>query len=232
MKKSIWLREELSIADELLELVPALTKEFLDYHTDFIDGDFSKGQVFTSTTLHYDNADSLRSHYNAWKIDPVQYTNPVTGVFKTGVDHPSLVGKFPTAAALTKKWGTDCPISTYSILEKHSSILRHTGMENRSGEFVRIHIPLIVPPGDIFFEVEGVEIDWSDIFAFDNQFVHSAHNYTDQRRLVYLLDLRRTAIGIEPGTPTDLTRYDTVEPFVRGRLPKLYHSCQIQKKEL
>jgi hypothetical protein len=33
--KKYWLREEIPIADELLALVPALTKEFLDYHTDF-----------------------------------------------------------------------------------------------------------------------------------------------------------------------------------------------------
>jgi hypothetical protein len=223
MKKSIWLREEISIADELLELVPALTKEFLEYHTDFINGDFAKGMP--NPSIVYDT-NTVQSRPAAWKLDPIQYTNPGVGIFKTGVNKSDIIERFPTAVALTKKWGTDCPISTYSILEKNAVITRHTGIENRSGEFIRIHIPLIVPPGDIFFEVEGTEIDWSDIFAFDNQFVHSAHNYSDHRRLVYLLDLRRTAIGIDPGTPTDFTRYDTVEPFVRGKLPKIYHSCQ------
>jgi hypothetical protein len=223
MKKSIWLREELSIADELLALAPALTQEFLEYHTDFVNGDFVNGKPNTSVV--YDT-NTVQSRPEAWKIEPVQYTNPGVGIFKTGVDHPVLQQRFPTAVELTKKWGNDCPISTYSILEKNAVITRHTGIENRTGEFVRIHIPLIVPPGDIFFEVEGVEIDWGDIFAFDNQFVHSAHNYSNHRRLVYLLDIRRTAIGIEPGTPTDFTRYDTVQPFVRGQLPKLLHTCQ------
>jgi hypothetical protein len=223
MRKSIWLREELSIADELLELVPALRQEFLEYHTDFIDGDFAKGKSYVNT--EYDT-NTVQSRPESWKMEAVQYTNPGAGIFKTVVDDPVIKQRFPTAVELTKKWGKDCPTSTYSILEKNAVITRHADIENRTGEFVRIHIPLIVPPGDIFFEVEGVEIDWSDIFAFDNQFVHSAHNHSDHRRLVYLIDIRRTAIGLEPGVPTDFTRYDTVEPFVREQLPKILHSCQ------
>jgi hypothetical protein len=228
MRKSIWLREELPISDELEKLIPALREEFLNYHTDFIDGDFVNGKPYRNDLFDTNNVQSSK---NAWKIDPIKYSHPDAGIFKSGLDHLVFRNRFPTAVALTEKWGEDCPISSYSILEKNAVITRHTGIENRSGEYVRIHIPLLVPEGDIFFEVEGVEIDWSDIFAFDNQFVHSAHNYSNYRRLVYLLDIKRSALGIEPGEPTDFTRYDSVEPFVRGKLPKLYHSCQIQKKE-
>jgi hypothetical protein len=228
MKKSIWLREELPISDELEKLIPALREEFLNYHTDFIEGDFVNGKPYHNDTF---DTNTMQSRELAWKVDPIKYTHPDAGIYKSGVSHPVLRSRFPTAVALTEKWGDNCPISTYSILEKNAVIKRHSGIENRSGEYVRIHIPLLVPEGDIFFEVEGVEIDWSDIFAFDNQFIHSAHNHSNQRRLVYLLDLKKSALGLEPGTPTDMTRYETVEPFVRGKLPKLYHSCQIQKKE-
>jgi hypothetical protein len=224
MKKSIWLREEIPIAEELMALAPALKKEFLDYHTDFIDGDFKNGKS-------YRGASFLHSYEDAWKIDHIKYSYPEKGILISEVDNPVIQSRFPTAVELTRKWGNDCPISTYSILEKNAVIKRHAGIENRSGEYIRIHIPLLVPEGDIFFEIEGVEIDWSDIFAFDNQFIHSAHNYSNRRRLVFLFDLKRSVLGIEPGTPTDLLRYNSVEPFVRGQLPKIYHSCQIQKKE-
>jgi aspartyl/asparaginyl beta-hydroxylase (cupin superfamily) len=101
------------------------------------------------------------------------------------------------------EYGDDCPIANYSILAPNSVINRHTGIENRSGEFIRIHIPLIVPQGEIFFEVYGEEVRWDDIFAFNNQFVHSAHNYTDQYRLCFLIDIRRTRAGLPPGVPYD-----------------------------
>lgn len=223
MKKSIWLRHELGIAEELCSLIPALRQEFLDYHTDFVEGDFVRGKPYTNQL--FDTAE-VQSRAQAWKVDGVKYTHPDAGISVSKLDDAEIQTRFPTAVALTKKWDKDCPISTYSILERRAVITRHSGIENRSGEYVRIHIPLIVPKGDIFFEVEGVEVDWSDIFAFDNQFIHSAHNHSDHRRLVYLLDLRKSAIGIEPGTPTDMTRYQHVPPFVRGQYPKLLHDCQ------
>jgi hypothetical protein len=51
MRKSIWLRKEISIADELLSLAPKLTQEFLAYHTDFIEGNFSKVVPYINETF-------------------------------------------------------------------------------------------------------------------------------------------------------------------------------------
>ena len=39
-EKTIWLREEINIADELMAYAPKLLEEFLARHPDFIDGDF------------------------------------------------------------------------------------------------------------------------------------------------------------------------------------------------
>jgi hypothetical protein len=220
MRKSIWLRKEISIADELLSLAPKLTEEFLAYHTDFIEGNFSKGVPYINETFDTNN---IKSHEHAWKIDGLKYVYKEKNIILDPFKNNEIKTRFPTAVALTERWGEDCPISTYSILEKNSVIERHTGIENRNGEFLRIHIPLIIPKGDIFLEVEGVEIDWSDLFGFDNQFIHSAYNYTDHRRLVYLIDIRRSAIGIEPGEKTNKKRYKDVPPFVRGQYPKIQH---------
>lgn len=222
-RKSIWLREEISIADELLALAPKLLEEFLAYHSDFLDGDFAKGVPYQNPNF---DTGPYKSRPDAWKIDPLKYTNPRHNLMYDGTKTEQLCLRYPTATALTKKYGDHCPVSAYSVIEHNAVIARHTGVENRDGLYVRIHIPLLVPPGDIFFEVEGVEIDWSDLFAFDNQFIHSAYNYTDQRRLVYLLDIHRDVLGIEPGIKTNFERYDTVPPFVRGQLAKMLHTCQ------
>ena len=97
-----------------------------------------------------------------------------------------------------------------------------------SGETIRIHIPLYVPEGDIFLETEGVEIDWSDIFGFANQYIHSAHNYSNTRRLVYLIDIKRKYLGLPRAEICNLHhRLKTWPPFVRGQFPKQYHTKQL-----
>lgn len=237
--KQYWLREEIPIADDLLSYAPYLAEEWLDYHTDFINGDFVKGLGHRHPV--YDSEDKPDGDYvdggyswrrgtsslnrkESWKVDPLKYIDKEHNL------HYMLENEkghfFPTAIQLTKKYGDDCPISTYSVIESQSIIPRHTGSENRSREFIRIHIPLIVPEGDIFFECEGVEIDWSDIFGFDNQLIHSAYNYSPYRRLVYLIDISRERLGIPPGELYDVEREKHIPPFVRGVLPKVLHSCQ------
>jgi hypothetical protein len=202
--KKIYTREEIPIADYLMSFQDALTKEFLDYHNDFVSGEFEKGEL---SKFIYPLGDAL-SNPGAWKTTKVKYH--FAHIQEDMRDETSKF--FPTSKRLTQEFGDDCPISFYSILEARSVIKRHTGPENRDGEFIRIHIPLIVPPGPIFFEVGGEVIDWSDIFGFDNQTIHSAHNYTDQRRLVYLIDIRRSRIGMPPGRPFDVVRDEHMQP--------------------
>ena len=45
---------------------------------------------------------------------------------------------------------------------------RHMDVENRLHNFIRIHIPLIVPEGEIGLEVNGHNLKWNELFAFDN----------------------------------------------------------------
>jgi Aspartyl/Asparaginyl beta-hydroxylase len=223
MTKTIWLREEIPIADELLALAPKLTEEFLQYHDDFIVGDFKNGKPYSNPHLP---VSSVPSRAEAWKIDPLKYTYPLKNVAWHLFKDNDIRNRFPTAVALTEKYGTDCPISSYSIIEANAIIQRHTGPENRDNEFLRIHIPLIIPEGDIFFEVEGIEIDWSDLFGFDNQKIHSAHNHSPHRRLVYLIDISRTRLGIPIGEKYNPIREGQIPPFVRGAVPKLLHTKQ------
>jgi hypothetical protein len=223
MKKTIWLREEIPIADELLALAPKLMEEFLNFHDDFVKGDFQHGKPYDNP---YFDTSKTPSREAAWKVDALKYSYPAANISVKYYDNDAVRSRFPTAVELTEKWGEDCPISTYSIIEANSVIQRHTGPENRDNEFLRIHIPLIVPEGDIFFEVEGVEIDWSDLFGFDNQCIHSAYNNSPHRRLVYLIDIRREKLGIPIGQKYNPIIETFIPKFVRGKLPKLLHSKQ------
>ena len=105
---------------------------------------------------------------------------------------------FPTMQKIAAHYGDLCPILEYSILPAQSIIERHIGIENKVGENIRIHIPLIVPEGDLFLEAQGEEVDWQNPWGFNNQYMHSAHNNTDEHRLIMLIDLKRTYVGIPP----------------------------------
>lgn len=214
--KAIFRRHELPMADYLMSFKDNLTKEFLDYHQDFIEGDFVKGVPYWNPIV---DVDSIKTNKASWKVSAIKY-NFAPANAKSEIDYSIITeeikNRFPTAVKLTEEFGEDCPISTYSILEANSVIKRHTGIENRTGEFIRIHIPLIVPPGDIFFEVNGEEINWSDIFAFDNQIVHSAYNTTPYRRLVYMIDIRRSRLGLPPGQYYNPLAEHHAKPFIRN----------------
>ena len=215
--QAIWLKSEISISDELLALAPQLTKEYLAYHSDFTTT-FVKG-------VSYEN-DYIKDPLNkkaAWKVDALRYAYPNQNIDLRLFEEAHMQEKFPTAAALTKKYAEHCLISSYSVLESQSSIGRHSDMENRERTYVRIHIPLIVPEGDIFLEVDNQEVDWTDIFAFDSELVHSAYNFSDYRRLVYILDISREFLGIPIGEPWSHELEQQAMPFVRGTKPKLLH---------
>ena len=219
-RKSIWLREELGdLVPDLEEARPQLIAEFLAQHPYFLDGD-------KSGLTAYRNPFGLDVEAIApgetWLTDNLRYSYPRKGV---NVDlNEEHRHKYPTACALTDKWSDH--ITCYSVITPNSSIERHTGPENYDALYVRVHLPLIVPKGDIFFEVEGVEITWADIFGFDNSLPHSAHNHSDQLRLVFLIDVRRSLLGIEPGQLYERAREVFQEPFVRGVKPRLFHTCE------
>ena len=153
---------------------------------------------------------------NGWKNVEFKYHDPSSGLH-WDIDPEHAEKNYPIAYGLVKEFWDDCPIASYSYLAPNTVLHRHTGPENRSGEFIRIHIPLIIPPGDLFFEVDGEEIDWSDVFAFDNQLVHSAHNLSDGHRLIFLIDIKRSRVGLPPGQLWNKDRqiFGLSKPFVR-----------------
>lgn len=188
--KKIWKKQEIAIADELQTLVPNLIKEFLSYHSDF-DTTFSKSVPYARINAQLDPREK-----DIWNVESMRYALPDQNIEYNPYRDIKIKENFPTAVALTEKYIEVCGCSGYSILEPGGIINRHIDKENRDRSTVRIHIPLIVPDGDVFLEVDGVQLDWSEIFAFDNRELHSAHNQTDKRRLIYIIDIKRSFLKI------------------------------------
>lgn len=210
--QKIYRRSELPLADYLMSFQQALRDEFIGDNKTLENAlKFVKPTLYNRSDLNSNVKDYLVTssdgtpNMSKWLSRPLKYEHKDKNMFFKESD-PGTLARFPTAIKLIEEFGDDCPIANYSILGPNSVINRHTGVENRSGEFVRIHIPLIVPEGEIFFEVNDEIVHWNDIFAFNNQYVHSAHNKTDKWRLCFLIDIRRTRAGLPPGV-----RYEEVK---------------------
>jgi Aspartyl/Asparaginyl beta-hydroxylase len=202
--KNIYRREDLGrYADYFMSFREQLTQDFLKFSPDYVNGSFKEGHAIPQAAPILNNVDD-------WLSTPIKYVFDDLNVSAS----PESAVHLKTAINLVKEFEEDCPIANYSVIKPNSCIFRHTGPENRSGEFVRVHIPLIVPQGDIFFEVGGEIVRWDDIFAFNNEIVHSAHNHTPFWRLVFLIDIRRNILGLPPGRPYDKVRdEDSYPPF-------------------
>lgn len=78
-----------------------------------------------------------------------------------------------------------------SCLEPHSETTLHKAYNNK---ICRCHIPLIIPKGNknkLGLKVNNDILDWNDYFIFDDTFYHKAWNYTDEHRIVLLIDLKK-----------------------------------------
>lgn len=225
-RKTIWHRDEILIGDYLMSFQDRLRQEFMEGFSTLEQAALELGHTTLDRPEHnvgkntYDNlvqekTDRWRPNVEGWKNVPFKYTlkDAKNNIERGAKEGDFLAEKCPTAFNLMQEYGDDCPILNYSILAPRSAILRHTGPENRSGRFIRIHIPLIVPEGEVFLEVDGEEVTWKDLFGFNNQYAHSAYNLTDEWRLIFLIDIDRERAGLPPGEPYN-PRY-VPKPFMK-----------------
>ena len=142
----------------------------------------------------YQKFDRLYKVNRATEIDGIQYADST-------LSHVAKI--FPTAVALTNKWEDVCNSSFYSILDRNNKIPIHTAPGNRDMGFLRIHVPVIIPPNkgvhELGFESEGERINWEHTWGFDNQSLHSAWNWTPHRRLVFIMDIHRDFLKLPKG---------------------------------
>ena len=228
-RKVIWSRSEIPIGDYLMSKQDNLRSEFMANYsslkeaaTDIGHPTFDRPDHSTAPTAYSnlvqtreEGKNYFRPKLDAWRGVAFKYTlvDKDNNIKRELDEDHEFAKRFPTAYNLMKELGEDCPIAEYSILAPNSAIFRHTGPENREGKFIRIHIPLIIPAGDVFLEVDGEEVTWADLFGFNNQYAHSAYNLTNEWRMIFLIDVERTRAGLPPGEPYN-PRY-TPRPFMR-----------------
>jgi hypothetical protein len=233
--KAFWRRHELPVAEYLMSHRQALIDDYLagyknlkqatQMQTSIVMDRRNVGIPLEETERYVSRIQedgTKKSDLKGWSAIRFRYERHDDRVDYSYTIDEAQAKKYPTAYKLISEYGEHCPICTYSVMAPQSVIERHTGPENRDGRYIRIHIPLIIPEGDVFFEAGGEEITWDDIWGFNNQLAHSAHNYTDEYRLCFLIDLDREHIGMERGSVYDPAyEEDVLEPFVRK--PKNLH---------
>jgi len=228
MTKSIYTRSELGpIAEYLMSFQEALTQEFIAGYSSLEQAAKENGQAVLANrgygaenSIVSENSDGIfQPSVEKWASVAFRYErhDGILDKSFTVEKTDPRAEKYPTAYKLVSGFGHHCPIANYSIMAPNTVLKRHTGPENRSGKYVRIHIPLIIPQGDIFMEVNSQEVNWDDIFGFNNQVVHSSFNLSDQYRLIFLIDLDRQFIGLEPGVAFDPTMVTRSKPFFRKK---------------
>jgi hypothetical protein len=214
--KAVWRRNEdpsmvkwNNLCDRLHNMIPGLIADFMQDHKSIADRIAVDG-IKVNDGSSDKTKNSQHGNLDAWQAVPLKHTNRYAGIKTVW---PNMEEKFPTASKLVLEYDDDCPVAFYSIMAPGTELHRHTGPENLDGKNIRVHVPLIIPEGDIFLEVNGEFVTWDDIFCFDNQYVHSAYNYSDEWRLIFLIDFTRESIGIPPGLPYDVER--SGDPSIR-----------------
>lgn len=231
--KKIWRGNEIPVADYLMSHVDALRSEFLAcgdsveeickrFASDALDlrifgipiDEVVKGIVSKPTPEA-----GYQPNIGGWKNIQFKFARHDDIIdYELHRSPNDLIAKrFPTAYKLTQEYGADCPMSSYSILAPRTVLHRHTGPENRTGRYIRIHIPLIIPEGDLFLEASGEEVRWDNIWGFNNQHAHSAHNYSDEWRVIFMIDIDMERIGMTPVPPYNPEIDLSHKPFIRGQ---------------
>lgn len=233
MKKKIWKREDIPVAEDLMSFKEGLIKDFMEGHSSLKEAVLT--QCVNTIQPQYLNCpmeEALKmlisrdpdtykwaGTFESWKSVLIRNVVEIDGVrtFDETIDAESAK-RYPTAMRLLEKYSDSCYGLVYSAMAPYTILRRHIGPENVDGKYARLHIPLIVPDGDLFLEVRGEETTWDDIFGFNNQYLHSAHNYTNEWRLVMIVDLLKDKIGMEEAYYHDEESKIGLVPFERGML--------------
>jgi hypothetical protein len=187
-------------------------KDFQETKKKWFDGN----KLFTGFSNNFYDHGYEHGYNEAWMVEAVQYLDyyinkgeykkpnkiEVDGIKYADSSFKEASETYPTAKTLVNLWSDYVGGAFYSILDRNNNIPIHTAPGNRDTKRLRIHIPLIIPKNtgwkQLGFESEGTKMVWDEVWGFDNQSLHSAWNYTNERRLVFIFDLDRDFLGLPP----------------------------------
>ena len=139
----------------------------------------------------------------------------VFGLYAFGKKNPTNCDKCPITTKIVENLPYKILTAAFSILVPHSHIVPHSGYVGYSDRVFRCHLGLQVPPREkneirgeykpryynemkpklvnCRLRVADQWMDWEEgnFFVFDDSLVHEAWNFTDQIRVILLLDFER-----------------------------------------
>lgn len=129
-----------------------------------------------------------------WNVFPLCYCFPATNVQARQWIHQTCALVPLTVELLRRHLGDALRTALFSRLDSESVLEPHTGWEDLANHVYRVHIPLIVPDGDLC----GAWVDGcvethrrGRPLIFDDSKTHRAFNYSSQERIVLIIDLAR-----------------------------------------
>jgi hypothetical protein len=140
----------------------------------------------------------------SWNVFPLCHCFPANQV-ENKKWIPATCAQVPRTVALLKKHlGNTLRTALFSRLDAQSTLEAHTGWNDLANHVYRLHIPLVVPAGNLC----GVWVDgcvethrMGSVFLLDDSKIHRAFNYSTQDRIVLILDLARPS-SLPVGTAT------------------------------
>jgi len=160
-----------------------------------------------------------QNHYSdaSWNVFPLCYTFPAEDITQRKWVHKTCAF-VPETTKLLQTLGPALRTALFSRLDPGARLGTHTGWSDLANHVLRAHIPLIVPGGknctngktynDSDYKT-GLCGTWVDgcvetheegrVICFDDSKVHRAFNYSDEDRIVLIVDLLRPK-GLPMGT--------------------------------
>ena len=118
-------------------------------------------------------------------------------LYKDGQGNDALAALFPHTLSLIKSIPTysldESPVEVFfSLLKPQQEIADHYGMSNHS---LTVHLALEVPQ-NCYLEVAGEKCEWQEgeLLIFNDSYLHSAHNQSEQLRIVLIFSVWHPAL--------------------------------------
>lgn len=165
------------LRDKINSLIPAFREDFLKIHG-----------LDTSDIPMYDIGKNLDIH-KKWKMSVLKIMGEWNQQAKT---------LYPNFNKFVEELSDMCRSAGYSILEAGGNVITHTDTEEGHEDYVIVHVPLIVPTGDIGFYENKEKGKWieEECFILDVESPHSIWNYTNEPRLIILLELLKKEVYV------------------------------------
>lgn len=184
-----------------------------------------------------------KNHYagKAWSVFPLCYTFPANDLTQRKFIDKTCV-HVPETTELLQGLGPALRTALYSRLDPRSKLGVHTGWSDLANHVLRVHIPLVVPGSQRSLsksadDGEGTKPNtnkdnlsmglcgtWVDgcvethdegsIIIFDDSKVHRAFNYSEEERIVLIIDLARPRT-LPEGTASG-GHTDDLDAFING----------------